>query len=100
MDNKIYVELFHGRDDPAEDMEDWGFQGPVLGPFKAVHMTYFSMIRLQHGEDWVLLPIKDDMIEYRGKFYGDWCIYPGEVSDLRKGYLEDINETLSILEPL
>ena len=31
----VFIHLLHGRDDPAEDMRDWGYTGPVLGPFAA-----------------------------------------------------------------
>jgi hypothetical protein len=35
----IYLKLIHGRDYPDQQMNDWGFDGPVLGPFEAVHFT-------------------------------------------------------------
>ena len=28
----LYLALFHGRDDRNAQMEDWGFNGPLLGP--------------------------------------------------------------------
>ena len=28
----VYLHLFHGRNDVAEEMEGWGFDGPTLGP--------------------------------------------------------------------
>ena len=36
----LYIRLFHGRTDPDQDMDDWGFDGPVLGPYQFAHTTY------------------------------------------------------------
>ena len=36
----MYLRLFHGRTDPQQDMDDWGSDGPVLGPYKFAHRTY------------------------------------------------------------
>jgi hypothetical protein len=41
----IYLKLMHGRDDPEQQMDDWGFDGPVLGPLEAVHFTYTTHVR-------------------------------------------------------
>jgi hypothetical protein len=41
----IYLKLIHGRDYPDQQMNDWGFDGPVLGPFEAVHFTCKEHIR-------------------------------------------------------
>jgi hypothetical protein len=32
----VYLELYHGRHSPDENLDDWGFEGPVLGPFPYV----------------------------------------------------------------
>lgn len=32
----------HGRRDPNQDMEDWGFDGPIIDGIIAVHSTYGS----------------------------------------------------------
>ena len=41
----VFIHLLHGRDDPEQDMQGWGFTGPILGPFEAVHFTYKEHIR-------------------------------------------------------
>jgi hypothetical protein len=41
----VFIHLLHGRDDPKQDMREWGFVGPILGPFEAVHFTYKEHIR-------------------------------------------------------
>src|SRR6266540_2029269 len=42
----LYLALFHGRKTPDEDMEDWGFDGPMIGPLSYVHTTYRSHLWL------------------------------------------------------
>jgi len=69
----IYIHLFHGRDNVDEAMDDWGFDGPVLGPLPYVHITYMSEIKI--GDDFEPLRIKDDCVEYDGKYYGDWSMF-------------------------
>lgn len=32
--------LIHGRHDPDEDMQDWGFNGPRLHGVEALHVVY------------------------------------------------------------
>ena len=75
----VYLKLLHGRDDPDQHMHDWGFAGPVLGPFEAVHFTYTTHVRCfpegNHGDsDALELCFHDDMLVYKGKYYGDFEI--------------------------
>jgi hypothetical protein len=75
----VYLKLMHGRDNPDQDMNGWGFNGPVLGPFEAVHFTYAAHVRCfpkgSDGDtDAVELFYRDDMLVYEGKFYGDFEI--------------------------
>ncbi|MBC7931832.1 MAG: hypothetical protein H7Z38_14830 [Rubrivivax sp.] len=68
----VYLHLFHGRRDPGESLDDWGEQGPVLGPFEFVHVTYAQEINLdEEGAD---LKIVDGMVFYGGRYYGDYSI--------------------------
>lgn len=86
----LYLGLFHGRDNPEDDMEDWGFQGPVVGPLKAMHTTYGSTCRIKfvdvvaakkffpdfdYRDEWVVLEGTDELLEYEGKYYGDWTVF-------------------------
>ena len=41
-----YMKLFHGRNTPDEDLDDWGADGPIIGPLQWVHTTYGATIRL------------------------------------------------------
>lgn len=73
----IYIHLFHGRPDVDTNLDDWGSDGPVLGPFKCVHNTYKSTIRLipigKH-EDECHLDYVQDLIYYGGTYYGDYTV--------------------------
>ena len=82
----VYIELFHGRKTPDEELRDWGAEGPVLGPFGWVHMTYGSDIKCgdhePHGDAvFELLLRKDGLVEYQGVFYGDWSVFDKAVLD-------------------
>ena len=43
----VYLHLYHGRLDPDEQLEAWGFDGPTLGPLEYVHGTYASTLQGQ-----------------------------------------------------
>lgn len=77
----VYLHLFHGRKDPKQDMENWGEDGPVLGPFKWVHTTYGTMIHLgdKNGDTLEDLDIVKGLVFYKGMFYGDWSIFDESV---------------------
>lgn len=64
------LRLFHGRDDPDAHLADWGFDGPVLGPFDSIRFTYGSLL-LFFDERLCELRRVDDLLFYDGKFYGD-----------------------------
>jgi len=83
----LYLKLFHGRNDPAEDMDDWGFDGPVFGPYQSIHTTYtyhLKMNRTDGGMD--ELRIVGDMIFYDNKYYGDWSVYETPEESLIEKY--------------
>ena len=87
----LYLHLFHGRDDPEEDMDDWGFDGPTIGPLKFVHTTYTTDIKICFANaeieqkffpnsppefpDTRWIHINDWCLEYNNKFYGDWSVF-------------------------
>lgn len=89
----VYVALYHGRNNADDEMDDWGFNGPLIGPLKNVYVTYHSHIRLIFlndadekryiaagviGEEPFMLGWEDDMIKSDGKFYGDWDVFYNE----------------------
>jgi hypothetical protein len=78
-------------------MEDWGAEGPDIGPLRFCQTTYGSSLALEfldvedkqkffgvdpdasHGFDFTAwLEVKEDCIEYDGKFYGDWSCFTKE----------------------
>lgn len=100
----VYLHLFHGRDTVDQDMDDWGFDGPVIGPLDYAHITYMTDIKFacsrdvakqffpegakrdedfvaQHPDSTMLnYPFEDrlvsveGLIEHGGKYYGDFSI--------------------------
>jgi hypothetical protein len=42
----LYLGLFHGRNDPDDQMIEWGFNGPLIGPLSFVRTTYTNVIKL------------------------------------------------------
>lgn len=73
----MYLQLYTGR--PVEhlgsDMVDMGLQGPTLGPFKSITMTYQSNIRITLPNDEIVhLCTKDECVYYDGLYYGDFII--------------------------
>ena len=71
-----YPKLFHGRERPDEQMENWGEPGPVFGPFPYFHVTYGCEIKFDDDAG-RHLHIVDDVVYYDGMFYGDWSVFDG-----------------------
>ena len=94
----MILHLFHGRTDPAEEMDNWGFDGPRLAGVVGVHMTYLSELKVafesvaarQAAEavtGWqndaaqtLIVSITDDLIPAGGAFYGDMALDAGELA--------------------
>ena len=106
----VYLRLFHGQRDPDEDLEEWGSEGPVIGPFAFVQVTYMCDVKFAASPevmerffpdvmsgwrardlanargplcDW-RFDVQGDLILYDGVYYGDWSITseasPGDVA--------------------
>ncbi len=72
----LYIRLFHGRADPNQNMDDWGSDGPVFGPYKFVHTTYLHHVMLgKTDSDCDELFTFEDMLYYGGVYYGDWSVF-------------------------
>lgn len=81
-----YLKLLHGRSTLDEAMDDWGPDGPWIGPLEWFHCTYMTSISLgfTDGEtvecliqnETPVAPIyfASDMIYFNGMYYGDWEI--------------------------
>lgn len=72
-----YLGLFHGRNTINEEVNDWGFEGPIIGPLKWVHTTYRSHVRFcPIGEDdGIDLAFNEDLLNWEGKYYGDYTVF-------------------------
>ncbi|HEV7766505.1 MAG TPA: hypothetical protein VGQ76_16000 [Thermoanaerobaculia bacterium] len=86
----MYLELFHGRRSADEELDDWGFEGPVLGPFRYVHVTYASIVHVQMNDTKNMidcdfdLEFDDDCLAYDGKFYGDYSVIGADLASCRE----------------
>lgn len=73
---KLYLHLFHGRRDPGQPMQHWGFSGPTFGPLQSVNQTYGANFRFSgeksHDEIW--LAQHEDLIVWESCYYGDVAI--------------------------
>lgn len=105
----IFIELLHGRHTPDEELEDWGFDGPVLGPFPWFHMTYGGDVNL--GERGLIVmgskvefpvPDKDGLIPFLGAYYGDMSIMSSRSSTamLDKRWNETFHALMFSMEDL
>jgi len=72
----VYIRLFHARKDPNEDLDDWGFDGPVFGPYDWAHTTYAMHLKLGRKDGTLHeLFVDEDMLYYGGAWYGDWSVF-------------------------
>ena len=61
----------------------------MFGPFRFVHMTYASDIKLGSGADSPQeLFVLKDMIHYDGMWYGDWSMFPASTFEAETGLRE------------
>jgi hypothetical protein len=80
----VYLHLYHGRKDPNQDLDDWGEEGPCIGPLDSWHATYMLNIRAYSGSVELFFPTHDDMIAFGGMYYGEVSLHsePVEGADL------------------
>lgn len=86
--------LLHGRHEPGEEMDDWGFNGPAIPGIIAVHYTYgaaniyFESVEAANhaqsltgwkkwGSNVLEMRTKEDLVEAVNPelghcFFGDW----------------------------
>jgi hypothetical protein len=80
---KMYLRLYHGRTDPAQEMDEWGFDGPTFGPLSSYVHTYCCHFRIhsEFGTSEIWLDKHDDMIHWNGCFYGDMEVFIAGTKD-------------------
>lgn len=85
----MYLRMTHGRDHPDDELHDWGFDGPLIGPLNWVHVTYFSTVNIgvnYKGDSITLydtVHIKEDLMVFKDKYYGDWSTEYLELKDTK-----------------
>jgi hypothetical protein len=77
MSDQLSLKLTHGRNSPDDVLDDWGFDGPCLGPFEFLAFTYGSL-RLGTLDPQFFLETVDDLFFYDGQFYGDAIVSTDE----------------------
>lgn len=78
----IYLRLFHGRRDLNQEMDNWGPDGPIIGPCMYVHITYGGIIHLGHPipeKGNLDLCFNDGLVYLDGVYYGDVTITTKDV---------------------
>lgn len=93
----VYLNFFHGRHTSDEELDDWGFNGPVFGPFSTVQVTYGCHIKTidREGDLTQFTIDKDGLVEALGAFYGDFEIV--DVKTFKRGFKNRWKETKRIL---
>ena len=101
----IYIELLHGRTHPDEELNDWGYQGPILGPFPYFHVTYNATVNigdngLQVAGEEKEFPWwdKNDLMPFLFSFYGDITIYSEDQLKASPDLLVRVERTKEILK--
>jgi hypothetical protein len=92
---KMKITLYHGRIDPTEGMENWGFIGETFLVDDVV-MTYMSGLRLFVNDEWIgdIQPF-EDMLYYAGAFYGDVEI--SSCDDCQEGNFDEFDENMAVI---
>jgi hypothetical protein len=84
----FYLRLWHGylTDDDRSESDDWGADGPEIGPLQFCHTTYAADLKMvfctpedaaRFGFDDVYadLPIDDGLVLFAGVRFGDWSLF-------------------------
>jgi hypothetical protein len=93
----MFLELFHGRTDPDQQMDDWGSSGPIF-EIDSVQFTYGWHIKLytEHNESMEELVVNNkELVHYDGVFYGDLCIFTGELAEDQRARLQKFDKAKS-----
>jgi hypothetical protein len=72
----LYIELSNGREKPNQEMDEMGSYGPIFGPFPYINIACDEEIKL--GIVGYLI-VKDGLIQYDRKFYGNWSVFGHEI---------------------
>jgi hypothetical protein len=67
----VYIRLFNGLRDFDNPPDDWGFDGPIPGPFESVHVWGDRLLVCDDGGPHLV----NLHVYYDGVFYGDWEVF-------------------------
>lgn len=71
----MFLHLFHGRKTLTENMDDWGENGPHIGPIVG-YRYYNNTITVTGVEDVsIKLSIIDGCIAFQNMYWGDWSVF-------------------------
>jgi len=91
----VYLHLAHGRKSRTQDMEEYGEDGPLLGPFLRVQIQYADEIRCflpnksgicRDGEFSLGVDREEQVLYYNGMWYGTYSVHPAGAA-LKDEYL-------------
>ncbi len=80
----MYLKLLHGRRSVREGMDNWGPDGPWIGPLKWFHCAYLSSIGIGFEDGGEIAPMTnggdlpspmfffEGLLYFKGMYYGDW----------------------------
>lgn len=72
----LYLGLFHGRVTPDEELNDWGLQGPVLGPILSASIGKGESVSVTDMDgNLIQIPFVEDLLAYNGRYYGDRAFF-------------------------
>lgn len=74
----MYLVFYHGRNTPDEHMDDWGFPGPIVGPFVSIHIVYGFIHLCDEVGEYCDLIKANDTYPVSNKYYGDISIVENE----------------------
>ncbi len=90
-EKKMYLQLYHGRTSPEQNLDDWGSSGPVFGPLQWFHVTYLSSFRFCYeneptGDTSGEFFFVEDLLHYDGVYYGDWSVFMSNKENIEESY--------------
>lgn len=108
------LRLYHGRHDPEEAMNDWGFEGPSINGIEYITVTYLHTIRVVFASseaadkarkltgwqvwdtDTLGILFKDDMVHTKkdgtDSYFGDFALIPERPEPVEPTKVTDTTE--------
>ena len=99
----VYLHLYHGRDDAAEVMDDWGYDGPKIRAQLVVintdeqlpestpenSLAKANCVQLFKADGAVeVIPFVEGLLFYNGAYYGDFSV--DCISELSDEEMKDV----------